>query len=60
MLCEPGGNLPEEFLSNIYASIRRNEIKLNSEAASNSLEVCAECNATCRLPTQHLSPSMCA
>lgn len=60
MLFEPGGNLPEEFLSNIYASIRRNEIKLNSEAASNSLEVCAECIATCQLPSQNSQPQICA
>lgn len=41
-----GGNLPEEFLSNIYSSIRRNEIKLSSEAASNSLEVDAQLSYT--------------
>jgi hypothetical protein len=58
--CETGGNLPEEFLSNIYASIRRNEIKLNSEAATNSLEVCAECIAACHLPLSTLEPQVCA
>jgi hypothetical protein len=59
-ICQPGGSLPEEFLSNIYASIRRNEIKLNSEAASNSLEVCTECIVTCQLPSQNAQPHIVA
>ncbi len=36
---DDGQNLPEPFLTTIFASIRRNEIKLTSEAAAFTLEV---------------------